>query len=106
MRAVLDILLIVLDLYIWILVIQAILSFLVVFNVVNPRNQVVSMIWRFTMAVTEPVLRPIRRIVPPLGSRKQYGATSGGIDLSPFILILGIILIQRVIIHYIYPNVF
>lgn len=105
MRAVLDVVMIALDIYIWILVVQAILSWLLVFNVVNARNQVVSMIWGFTRAITEPVLRPIRRIVPPIGARRQYGTISGGMDISPLILLLIIILIQRIIIHYIYPNV-
>src|SRR6185436_1811624 len=105
MRAVLDIVLIVLDIYIWILVIQAILSWLLVFNVVNSRNAVVSTIWRFTWMITQPFLKPIRRIIPPIGARRQYGSTSGGLDLSPMILILLVILIQRLIIYYVYPNV-
>jgi YggT family protein len=105
MRAVLDVVLIALDIYIWILVIQAILSWLLVFNVVNARNQVVSVIWGFTRGLTEPALRPIRRIVPPIGARRQYGAMSGGVDISPLVLLLIIILIQRIIIHYVYPNV-
>ena len=105
MRAVLDVIMIALDLYIWILVAQAILSWLLVFNVINARNQLVSVIWSFTRAVTEPALRPIRRFVPPIGARRQYGTTSGGMDISPLILLLIIILIQRIIIHYVYPNV-
>lgn len=105
MRAVLDVVLIALDIYIWILVIQAILSWLLVFNVVNARNQVVSMIWGFTRAITEPALKPIRRFVPPIGGRRQYGTITGGVDISPLILLLIIILIQRIIIHYVYPNV-
>jgi YggT family protein len=95
MRAILDIVFIVLDIFIWVLVIQAILSWLLVFNVVNARNQFVATIWRFTHALTEPLIKPIRRVVPSFN----------GLDLSPLILILGIILIQRVLIHYVYPNV-
>jgi YggT family protein len=106
MRAVLDVILIALDIYIWILIVQAVLSWLLVFNVVNSRNQVVSVIWGFTRAVTEPFLRPIRKVVPPFGARKQYGTVSGGVDLSPLILLLLVFLIQRVIIYYVYPNVF
>jgi YggT family protein len=105
MRAVLDVVMMALDLYIWILVIQAILSWLLVFNVVNARNVVVANIWRFTWAVTEPLLKPIRRIIPPIGARRQYGTVSGGIDLSPMVLVLLVVLIQRVIIYYVYPNV-
>lgn len=95
MRALLDVVLIVLDIYIWVLVAQAILSWLVAFNVVNGRNQVVRTIWQFTSAMTEPFLKPIRSVIRPFN----------GIDLSGLILILIVILIQRGIIYYIYPNV-
>ena len=96
MRAVLDIVMIVLDLYVWLLIASAILSWLVAFNVVNTRNQVVSTVGEFLYRITEPALRPIRNIMPGLG----------GLDISPIILILIIMLIQRVISYYIYPFVF
>jgi YggT family protein len=96
MRALLDIILIVLNLYVWLLIASAILSWLIAFNVVNTRNQFVAMVGDFLFRITEPVLRPIRNMLPNLG----------GIDVSPVILILLIILIQRVIELYIYPNVF
>jgi len=96
MRAILDVLLIALDLYVWVIIAAAIFSWLYVFNVVNPRNQVVATIGRMLHQLTEPVLRPIRRRLPSLG----------GLDLSPIVLILAIFLIQRVIAYYIYPNVF
>ena len=96
MRAVLDIILIVLDLYVWLLIASAILSWLIAFNVVNTRNQFVAMLGDFLYRVTEPVLRPIRNVMPNLG----------GIDISPVILILIIILIEKLIYYYIYPNVF
>jgi YggT family protein len=96
MRALLDVILIVLDLYIYIVIAAAVLSWLVAFNVVNPRNQFVAVIGEFLYRITEPVLRPIRNMLPAMG----------GIDISPIILFLIIILIQRVIVYYIYPNVF
>jgi YggT family protein len=96
MRAVLEIILIVLDIYWWIVLATIILSWLIAFNVINTRNQVVDTIWRTLLAVTEPVLRPIRRILPKLQ----------GIDLSPIVLFILIFFIQRVIVLYIYPNVF
>ena len=86
---------IVLNLMIWILIIQAILSWLVAFNVVNARNQVVAMIWRFTHALTEPVLKPIRRFLPSFN----------GLDLSPLVLILLIYLIRDLMWRYLYPVV-
>jgi YggT family protein len=96
MRAVLDIILLVLQIYIWLLIAAAVLSWLIAFNVVNTRNQVVASIAEFLYRITEPVLRPIRGLMPNLG----------GIDVSPVILILIILLIENVIVRYIYPNVF
>ena len=96
MRSVLDVILLVLQIYIWLLIAAAVLSWLIAFNVLNTRNQVVSMVGEFLYRITEPVLRPIRSILPNLG----------GIDVSPVILILIIFFLQNVIIRYIYPNVF
>ncbi|SHG33267.1 YggT family protein [Kaistia soli DSM 19436] len=96
MRAILDVVMIALNLYWYVIIASAIFSWLFAFGVVNPRNQVVSAIGSFLYQATEPVLRPIRRVVPTLGA----------IDISPVVLLLGIILIQQVIILYVYPNVF
>jgi len=96
MRAVLDVILIALQLYIYLLIAAAVLSWLIAFNVVNTRNQFVAMVSDFLYRITEPALRPLRRIMPNLG----------GIDISPVILILLIILIENIIIRYVYPNVF
>jgi YggT family protein len=96
MRALLDVILLALQLYTWLLVAAAILSWLVVFNVVNTRNQFVGMISDFLYRVTEPALRLIRPFIPNLG----------GIDLSFIVLFFVIILIERIILLYIYPNVF
>src|ERR1700716_4106454 len=60
MRAVLDIVLIVLDLYVWLLIASAILSWLIAFNVVNTRNQFVSAVAEFLYRITERMLAPIR----------------------------------------------
>ena len=96
MRAILDVVMLVLQLYVYVLIASAIMSWLVAFNVVNTRNNVVSAIWDFLYRVTEPVLRPIRNVLPNLG----------GIDVSPIILLLIIFFIQRVIQLYLYPVVF
>ena len=96
MRALLDVILVVLQIYVWLLIAAAILSWLIAFNVVNTHNQVVAVIGDFLYRITEPVLRPIRNFMPNLG----------GIDISPVILILVIFFIQSVIVRYIYPNVF
>jgi len=96
MRSVLDVVMLALNLYVWILIASAVLSWLIAFNVVNTRNQFVSAVWDFLYRITEPALRPIRNMLPNLG----------GIDISPIILLLVIFFIQSVIQRYIYPNVF
>jgi YggT family protein len=96
MRAILDVILLILQIYVWLLIASAILSWLIAFNVVNTHNQFVATVADFLWRITEPVLRPIRNILPNLG----------GIDISPIILILIIFFIQSVITRYIYPNVF
>lgn len=96
MRAILDVILIALDLYVYVIIASAIFSWLYAFNVVNPRNQVVSMIGNALYQMTEPLLRPIRRFMPQMG----------GLDLSPIVLLLAIFLVQRLIVLYVYPVVF
>lgn len=96
MRAVLDVVMLALQLYVYLLIASAVLSWLIAFNVVNTRNQFVSTVWDFLYRITEPALRPIRNMLPNLG----------GIDVSPIILLLLIFFIQSVIQRYIYPNVF
>ena len=96
MRAVLDVVMLALNIYTWILIASAVLSWLIAFNVVNTRNQFVSTVWDTLYRVTEPVLRPIRERMPNLG----------GLDISPVILLLIIFFLQSVIVRYIYPAVF
>ena len=96
MRALFEVIDIALTLYMWIVIIAAIFSWLIAFNVVNTRNQLVASVAEFLYRITEPALRPIRSVLPNFG----------GIDISPVILFLIIIFIQRVIELYILPNVF
>ena len=88
MRALLDVILIALQLYVYLLIASAVLSWLIAFNVVNTRNQFVSMLWDFLYRITEPALAPIRAIMPNLG----------GIDISPVILILLLLFIRDVVL--------
>ena len=81
------VLMIAIDLYIWLVIIGAILTWLVAFNVINTSNQLVYLILDFLYRITEPALRRIKRFLPNLGS----------IDISPVILILGLIFIQMVL---------
>jgi len=82
-----EIAIIAIDLYIWAIIIMAILSWLIAFDVINTSNRIVYTIADFLNRVTEPALRPIRNFMPNLG----------GIDISPIILILGLFFLQRVL---------
>lgn len=95
MQAILYVVLAALNIYWWIIIASAVFSWLYAFNVVNNSNDFVRSIGEFLYRATEPALRPIRRFIPNLGS----------LDISPIILLLIIMLIQRVIIQYIYPYV-
>ena len=79
--------LIVIELYMWAVIIGVVLSWLVAFNVVNTTNRFVVMVRDFIHRLTEPLLEPIRRMLPNLG----------GLDLSPMVLILGLIFVRGVI---------
>ena len=83
----------VINIYIWMLIIWAIMSWLVAFNVINTSNRLVYTIGDFLNRITEPALRPIRRIVPNLG----------GIDISPMILILLLIFLRNLLQYDIAP---
>ena len=78
----------VIDLYIWVIIAGAILSWLIAFNVVNTQNRFVYSVADMLYRVTEPALRPIRSILPNLG----------GIDISPVILILFLLFIRDVVL--------
>ena len=95
MRAVLDVVLLILNLYTWVIIASAVLSWLLAFNVVNYSNSVVRSIWTAIQAVTEPVFQPIRNRLP----------RTGAIDLAPIILLIGIFFLERVIVYYVYPSV-
>jgi YggT family protein len=77
----------VITLYIWALIISAVMSWLVAFNVINTQNRLVYMVGDFLYRITEPVLRPIRRFIPMLG----------GIDISPIVLILGLVFARNLL---------
>ena len=83
----------VIDIYTWIVIAGAIMSWLVAFGVVNVRNQFIRIIVDLLFRLTEPVLRAIRRIVPNLG----------GVDISPVILLLGLFFIRSLLWEYVWP---
>ena len=83
----------VIDLYIMVVLAQVVLSWLVAFNVVNTRNRFVHLIGDFLHRATNPVLKPIRRVLPNLG----------GLDISPIVLILGLFFVRRLLIFDVAP---
>jgi YggT family protein len=95
MLALIQTIVLALDIYWWLLIAAAIFSWLYAFNVVNSRNQAVGMIGNFLFRVTEPALRPIRRFLPDLG----------GIDISPIILLLIIFFVRQFILTTLAPAV-
>jgi YggT family protein len=80
----------VIQLYIYVLVASAILSWLIAFNVVNTRNQAVAMIADVLYRLTEPALAPIRRVLPNFG----------GLDISPVVVILLLVFVQKLLFEY------
>ena len=76
-----------LDFYKWVVIVNVVISWLVAFNVINTSNQFVYMIMDVTYRLTEPLYRRIRSIMPNLG----------GIDLSPVVVLLGVMFLQSLI---------
>jgi len=81
-----------LDIFKWMLIISIVLGWLIHFGVVNAYQPFVQGLGRFLYAVTEPALRPIRRFIPNMG----------GMDISPIILFLVILFLQRLIVNILY----
>jgi YggT family protein len=79
----------ILDLYWYLVIIQAVISWLIAFNVINTYSRPVAMVLDFLYRITEPVLRPIRQFVPSIG----------GLDISPVILLLIIWLVEMELTH-------
>ena len=80
--------------YIALVIAQIVLSWLVSFNVVNTRNRFVYIVGNFLYRVTEPALRPIRRLLPNFG----------GIDLSAVVLLLGLYFVRMLLIRDLAPR--
>jgi YggT family protein len=79
----------------WIIIVQAILSWLIAFNVISTSNDIVRSIWIALDRLTEPLYRPIRRIMPDLGA----------LDLSPMVVLLLIIILQRAVVPALFQAV-
>ena len=87
MIALLQTLSMILTLVWWIFLIMIIMSWLISFNIINTRNQFVATVWRIINQITEPILRPIRRVLPAMG----------GLDLSPIIVFVILFFLQSFI---------
>jgi YggT family protein len=76
----------------WIIILQAILSWLIAFNVINTHNDFVAQLWHVLGLITEPVYRPFRRIVPDFG----------GIDLTPMVVLILLMILRGPVLNYLY----
>lgn len=85
---VLQILSMLLNILWWIIIVQAVMSWLLAFNVINTHNEFVRQLWLVLERITEPLYRPIRRIMPDFG----------GIDLTPIVVLILIAIVQRAVL--------
>jgi YggT family protein len=94
LNTVLEIVQVLLNVVWWIIVIQAILSWLIAFNVINTHNDLVRNIWNALGTMTEPMYRPIRRILPDFGA----------LDLSPLVVLLILYILMNIVIPGLYQQ--
>ena len=85
----LQILSILLNILWWIIIVQAVMSWLIAFNVINTHNDFVRQVWGSLDRMTEPMYRPIRKILPDFG----------GLDLSPLVVLVGLAIIERILLQ-------
>ncbi len=71
---------------------EVIMSWLIAFKVLNAENRIVGMIWHYLRRITEPVMKPVRKILPPMG----------GMDFSPIVVLIGVSVLQRVVMSVVY----
>jgi len=86
----------VLEIYIWIVIAAVIMSWLLAFNVVNYHNNIVRSAVRILDALTEPVFRAVRKIIPPIG----------GLDLSPLVVFFAVWILQRFVLPWLAVLIF
>ncbi len=93
MIALFSLITIVITWFIYLLIASVVMSWLVAFKVINTQNRFVYQVMTFLYRITEPALRPIRRVIPNLG----------GIDISPMVLILVLVFVQRLLLYDVAP---
>ena len=86
----------IITIYLWVIIVNAILSWLVAFNILNTQNRFVFSVLDTTYKLTDPVLNKIRRFVPTFGS----------IDISPIILILALMFLRNLVFEIFAPSLF
>ena len=96
MITLLQIVQVLLNLLWWIIVIQAVLSWLIAFNVINTHSDFVRSVWNALQRITEPMYRPIRRILPDFGA----------LDLSPLVVLLILYILMNIVIPSLYQPVY
>ncbi len=94
MTALFQIIYVLLNVVWWIIVIQAILSWLIAFNVINTYNDFVRSIWQALEKMTEPLYRPIRKIMPDFGA----------LDLSPMVVLLLLYILMNIVVPNLAAN--
>ena len=95
MTALILLIITIINLLIWVIIIGAVLSWLILFNVVNLNNRFVYLVYDTINRLTDPLLNPIRRFLPNLG----------GIDISPVVLILVLWFIRNLIVYDLAPGI-
>ncbi len=91
MLALLQIVQLLLNLVWWVIMIQAVMSWLIAFNIINTQSNVVRSVWEALQRITEPLYRPIRRILPDFGT----------LDLSPLVVLLILYILTNIVV----PNI-
>ena len=86
----------IINIYIWVIIINVILSWLITFNVLNTQNRFVYLLMDSSYKLTSPLLERIRRFIPNLGS----------IDISPIVLILLLVFIRNILFEFFAPSIF
>jgi YggT family protein len=84
------------QIYLWVVIINAVVNWLVVFNVINTSNSFVRSLIEISYTLTEPPLRIIRKVLPVIGS----------IDFSPVVLVLGLLFLRNIIFEFFAPHLF
>ena len=82
----------IIEIYIWLVIASAVLSWLIQFRVINTHNRAVYVVVDFLHRITEPALKPIRRLI------HQILPNLGGVDISPVLLILGLVFVQNLLV--------